>query len=164
MAFGKSPHKFAAWFKITTAGTKDPGRLSQAPALQFFRESGLDDKVLAKVWTLATLSKHHTLTYERFVHAMEYLALAQRGMELSQSALTAARTQGGLLEPDLENKLHKMAPLDPKELPRKALKFTLFGNKANAASSGKPPTTSHPATPKIVQAPSPAPPLNRVMR
>ncbi|KAK9816926.1 hypothetical protein WJX72_007135 [[Myrmecia] bisecta] len=48
MATNKSPHKLTAWIKKTITGTKDPGRLSQAQALQSSRKSKPEDDMLAK--------------------------------------------------------------------------------------------------------------------
>ena len=59
-------------------------RMDGGAAVAFFRQSGLPDTALAKVWTLSDIDHDNTLDREEFAVAMHLTRLARKGGELPE--------------------------------------------------------------------------------
>jgi len=78
----KSNELYRQWFSIADADCD--GRLTGGDAVAFFVRSGLDRGTLAKVWSLADNRRQGFLDVNGFIKAMEFISLAQNGMEVTQ--------------------------------------------------------------------------------
>lgn len=69
---------------LGVAGAQDEAqwRMDGAAAVTFFRQSGLPDALLAKVWELADIDHDNTLDRAEFAVAMHLTRLARKGMPL----------------------------------------------------------------------------------
>lgn len=77
------------WF--ATADADSDGRVTGKDAVTFFQRSGLPREVLSKVWELSNTQRLGYLDKPSFHKAMELIAIAQSGKELSRESYDAAR-------------------------------------------------------------------------
>ena len=80
------------WFRLADAD--GDGRVTGADAVAFFQRSGLPKAALARVWDLANSNRAGYLGRAEFDRALDLIALAQQGRELSKQGYLAALQEG----------------------------------------------------------------------
>ncbi|CAH2310818.1 epidermal growth factor receptor substrate 15 isoform X1 [Pelobates cultripes] len=78
---------YEKYFRQVESG--NTGRVLAADAAQFLKKSGLADLILGKIWDLADKESKGYLNKQEFFAALQLVACAQNGMEVSLSSLKA---------------------------------------------------------------------------
>jgi len=91
---------FDRWFQFAD-GDHD-GRVTGKDAVVFFEKSGLPRDVLAKVWDMANSQRLGYLDRAAFHKAMDIIALAQQGYEVTQENYRSALEKGSMQPPHMQ--------------------------------------------------------------
>ncbi|KAJ6830021.1 EH domain-containing protein 1-like [Iris pallida] len=99
---------YLQWFSV--ADSDGDGRITGNDALKFFAMSNLSRAELKQVWAIADSKRQGYLDYEEFISAMQLIALAQAGQEISQDILKNADLEN-LKPPEMEGLEKKLSKL-----------------------------------------------------
>ena len=108
-----------AWWPAADAD--GDGRLTGQDAVAFFGRSGLERKVLSRVWALSDVRSQGFLDFEGFARAMKLISMAQSGLELTAENLAAQEKMGEIPPPLMEGLDNAGAP--PSDNPFDAASF-----------------------------------------
>lgn len=87
------------WFSV--ADSDGDGRVTGSDALKFFAMSGLSRAELKLVWAIADSKRQGYLDFQEFICAMQLIALAQSGHEITQDSLKSSELDN-LTSPQME--------------------------------------------------------------